>query len=110
MTLSLDGFVSDAHGNVSRLYPDQGELQKTEMLQEATVVGFLLTLKQNHEDNVGKPVSNLIKQEIRTTGAVVMGRNSYNMGDPDSYADSYKFQVPINLLLANRKALGLAAC
>jgi len=26
MTFSLDGFVSDAHGDVSRLYPDFDEL------------------------------------------------------------------------------------
>jgi dihydrofolate reductase len=70
MTFSLDGFVSDPHGDVTRLYPDLGELGKTEMLQE----------------------------EIRTTGAVVMGRHSYNMGDPDSFADSYEFQVPIYVL------------
>jgi dihydrofolate reductase len=70
MTHSLDGFVSDPHGDVSRLYPDLGELQKTEMLQE----------------------------EIRTTGAVVMGRHSYNMGNPDSFADNYEFQVPIFVL------------
>ncbi len=70
MTLSLDGFVSDPHGDVSRLYPDLGELGNTEMLQE----------------------------EIRTTGAVVMGRHSYNMGDPDSFADNYEYQVPIFVL------------
>src|SRR6476659_1058480 len=70
MTHSLDGFVSDAHGDVGRLYPDLGELRNTEMLQE----------------------------EIRTTGAVVLGRHSYNMGDPDSFADSYEYQVPIFVL------------
>jgi dihydrofolate reductase len=70
MTLSLDGFVSDPHGDVSRLYPDLGELRKTEILQE----------------------------EIRTTGAVVMGRHSYNMGDPDSFANNYEYQVPIFVL------------
>ncbi|MBI5958422.1 MAG: dihydrofolate reductase family protein [Chloroflexi bacterium] len=70
MTFSLDGFVSDPQGDVSRLYPDLGELGNTEMLQE----------------------------EIRTTGAVVMGRNSYNMGDPDLFADSYEYQVPIFVL------------
>jgi dihydrofolate reductase len=70
MTLSLDGFASDPHGDVSRLYPDLGELRETEMLQE----------------------------EIRTTGAVVMGRHSYNMGDPDSFADHYEYQVPIFVL------------
>ena len=70
MTHSLDGFVSDPHGDVSRLYPDLGNLRKTKMLQE----------------------------EIRTTGAVVMGRHSYNMGDPDSFADHYEYQVPIFVL------------
>jgi dihydrofolate reductase len=70
MTFSLDGFVSDSHGDVSRLYPDLGELRQTAMLQE----------------------------EIRTTGAVVMGRRSYDMGDPDSFAENYEYQVPIFVL------------
>ncbi len=70
LTLSLDGFASDPDGDVSRLYPDLGDLRYTEMLQE----------------------------EIRTTGAVVMGRNSYDMGDPDSFAESYEYQVPIFVL------------
>jgi dihydrofolate reductase len=70
MTFSLDGFVSDPQGDVSRLYPDLGELRTTETLQE----------------------------EIRTTGAVLMGRNSYNMGDPDSFAENYEYQVPIFVL------------
>lgn len=70
MTFSLDGFVSDAQGDVSRLYPDLDELGKTEVLQE----------------------------EIRTTGAVVMGKRSFEMGDPDWYADNYEYQVPIFVL------------
>jgi dihydrofolate reductase len=70
MTLSLDGFASDPDGNVGRLYPDLESLAHTEMLQE----------------------------EIRTTGAVVMGRRSYDMGDPDSFADSYEYQAPIFVL------------
>ena len=70
MTLSLDGFASDPQGDVSRLYPDLGDLRYTEMLQE----------------------------EIRTTGAVLMGRRSYNMGDPDSFAENYEYQVPIFVL------------
>src|SRR5512147_1552572 len=70
LTHSLDGFVSDPQGDVGRLYPDLAELGKTEMLQE----------------------------EIRTTGAVVMGRRSYDMGDPDSFADSYEYQVPLFVL------------
>src|SRR6266581_7880433 len=44
-TMSLDWFMNDRHGDVSRLYPDLEALRSTEMLQE----------------------------EIRTTGAVVMG-------------------------------------
>jgi len=38
------------------------------------------------------------QEEIRNTGTVVMGRRSYNMGDPDSFADSYEYQVPIFIL------------
>jgi hypothetical protein len=34
MTMSLDGFVNDRNGSVDSLYPDLGELRKTEMLQE----------------------------------------------------------------------------
>ena len=32
---------------------------------------------------------------IADTGAVVMGRHTFEMGDPDTYADGYEFQVPI---------------
>lgn len=70
MTISLDGFVNDRDGRVDRLYPDLAELGKTEMLREA----------------------------IRTTGAVVMGRNAYAMADPDTFADTYEFQTPIFVL------------
>src|SRR2546422_5136247 len=64
-TLSLDGFMNDRHGEVSRLYPDLAALRRTEMLQE----------------------------EIRTTGAVVMGRHAYDMAEGD-FTD-YEYQVPI---------------
>lgn len=67
LTLSLDGFASDAEGNIDRLYPDLVDLQNSEMMQE----------------------------EIRTTGAVVLGRRSFDLGDPDSYAENYEFQVPL---------------
>jgi dihydrofolate reductase len=67
MTLSLDGFVNDADGDVSRLYPNLADLRYTEALQE----------------------------EILTTGAVVMGRKSYDMAEPDTFAENYEFQVPI---------------
>src|SRR6266702_1653257 len=64
-TMSLDGFMNDRHGDVSRLYPDLETLRRTEMLQE----------------------------EIRTTGAVVMGRRAYDMAEGD--LTDYEYQVPI---------------
>jgi dihydrofolate reductase len=67
-TLSLDGFMSDRHGDISRLYPDLQALRRTEMLQE----------------------------EIRTTGAVVMGRRAYDMAEGD--LTDYEYQVPIFVL------------
>jgi hypothetical protein len=45
-TMSLDGFMNDRNGDISRLYPDLEELHRTEILQE----------------------------EIQMTGAAVMGR------------------------------------
>ncbi len=70
MTMSLDGFVNDRNGAVHCLYPDLAALRETDLLQEA----------------------------VQTTGAVVMGRRTYAMGDPDAYADIYEFQVPIFVL------------
>jgi len=67
-TMSLDGFINDRNGDVSRLYPDLDELRKTEVLQES----------------------------IKTTGAVVMGRRAYDMAEGD-FTD-YEFQVPIFVL------------
>ena len=67
-TISLDGFMSDRNGDVSRLYPDFAALHRTEMLQE----------------------------EIRTTGAVVMGRRAYDMAEGD--LTGYEYQVPIFVL------------
>jgi len=67
-TISLDGFMNDRTGDVSRLYPDLEALRMTEMLQE----------------------------EIQTTGAVVMGRRSYDMGEGD--LTDYEYQVPIFVL------------
>jgi dihydrofolate reductase len=32
---------------------------------------------------------------IEETGAVVMGRRTFEMADPDSYVGAYEFQVPI---------------
>ena len=67
-TMSLDGFMNDRNGDVSRLYPNLEALRTTEMLQE----------------------------EIRMVGAVVMGRRAYDMGEGD-FTD-YEYQVPIFVL------------
>ena len=68
--MSLDGFMSDRVGSVERLYSDFREL--------ATVSSF--------------------QQTIHTTGSVVMGRRTFEMGEPDLYASNYEFQVPIFVL------------
>ncbi len=70
MTMSLDGFVADAEGNVDRLYADFAELQ-------------------------GSPY---MTATIAETGAVIMGRKTFEMGDPDSFVGEYEFQVPIFVL------------
>ena len=66
-TMSLDGFINDREGSVESLYPDLDTLRYDKPLQDS----------------------------IKNTGAVVMGRKTYAMGDPDSYAGNYEFQVPI---------------
>jgi dihydrofolate reductase len=65
MVMSLDGFVNDRNGSVARLYPDMEAMRETEALQEA----------------------------MKNTGAVLMGRHSYDMADGDY--TGYEFQVPI---------------
>jgi dihydrofolate reductase len=70
MTTSLDGFVADEHGSVDRLYPDLVELQGSEYMNAL----------------------------IDETGAVLMGRKTFEMGEPDSFVGSYEFQVPIFVL------------
>ena len=67
-TMSLDGFMNDRNGDISPLYPDFEALRNTEMLRE----------------------------EIRMTGAVVMGRRSYDMAEGD--LTGYEYQVPIFVL------------
>src|SRR5215469_8011619 len=67
-TMSLDWFMNDRNGDVSRLYPNLEALRSTEMLQE----------------------------EIQTTGAVVMGRRAYDMAQGD--LTDYEYQVPIFVL------------
>ena len=71
MTMSLDGFINDRSGSVEALYPDLAALRETGPLKES----------------------------IQNTGAVVMGRNSFAMAeDPDSFAGTYEYQVPIFVL------------
>lgn len=67
MTMSLDGFVNDADGSVGRLYPDFVEFAGSASMAAT----------------------------IAATGAVVMGRRTFEMGDPDAYVGQYEFQVPI---------------
>ena len=71
MNMSLDGFVNDRNGSVSRLYPDMQAMVESEVLQEA----------------------------MRTTGAVLMGRHSYDMGNGDF--TGYEFQVPLFVVTHN---------
>jgi dihydrofolate reductase len=66
-TTSLDGFMADPGGGIERLYPDFPELRDTISMNDA----------------------------IDRTGAVVMGRKTFEMGDPGSYVGNYEFQVPI---------------
>jgi dihydrofolate reductase len=65
MTLSLDGFMEDRNGEIGRLYPNFEELRDAEFLQES----------------------------MKTTGAVIFGRRTYDMGN-DDYT-GYEYQVPI---------------
>jgi dihydrofolate reductase len=67
MTMSLDGFVADRNGSVRALYHDLEALR-------------------------GTPYMDALVAE---TGAVLMGRRAFEMGDPDSYVGNYEFQVPI---------------
>jgi dihydrofolate reductase len=70
-TMSLDGFINDRSGSVAALYPDLDNWRDTELGRES----------------------------IKNTGAVVMGRNSFAMSeDPDAIADNYEYQVPIFVL------------
>lgn len=68
MTMSLDGFVADRHGGVGALYPDFEEMRQSETLREA----------------------------VAATGAVVMGRRTYEMAAGDW--TGYEFHVPVFVL------------
>lgn len=76
-TISLDGYINDRAGSEGALYSDIETFLETEPLRDL----------------------------IRKTGAVVMGRNSFAMTeDPDTIADNYEFQVPIFVLTHNPPA------
>lgn len=67
-TVSVDGFVADADGSAEPLYPDLDDLQGSDYMNGM----------------------------VEETGAVVMGRRSFEMpDDPDTIADNYEFQTPI---------------
>ncbi|MPZ93972.1 MAG: riboflavin biosynthesis protein RibD [Propionibacteriales bacterium] len=67
MTTSLDGFVADRNGSAGPLYPDLAALRDTPYMQTV----------------------------IERTGAALMGRRTFEMGDPDSYVGGYEYQVPL---------------
>jgi dihydrofolate reductase len=67
MTISLDGFITDRNDDVGRLYPD---------FQAYTQSDFM-------------------KESQESTGAVLMGARTFEMGDPNAYVGEYEFQVPI---------------
>lgn len=76
-TISLDGFTAEANGSPAALYADFAELQQSEAMQEA----------------------------YRTTGAVIMGRRSFDLAeDPDSYADDYEFRTPLIIVTSKPPA------
>ena len=69
MTMSLDGFINDNNG--IELSPDFSEVLEAPYFKEMT----------------------------KNTGAVIMGRNVYEMADPFLWVnDDYEFQVPIFVL------------
>jgi dihydrofolate reductase len=70
ITISLDGFVADQNGNAGRLYPDLAAPRHTAYMNDA----------------------------IDQTGAVLIGRRTFEMGDTDSYVGNYESQVPIFVL------------
>ena len=71
MTMSLDGFINDRDGSAQSLSPDFEELLEAPSFKEMT----------------------------ENTGAVIMGRNTYEMADPFLWVnDDYEFQVPLFIL------------
>lgn len=71
MAISLDGFIQDQDGDVSRLYPNFEEYRESPLLQES----------------------------MEQTRAVVMGRRTYDMANGDY--TGYEYQVPIFVVTHN---------
>ncbi len=68
MSMSLDGYVNDQLGSVDALYSDFDQLHEAAVFQEM----------------------------IKNTGAVIMGKHTFEMADPFEWAnDDYEFQNPI---------------
>src|SRR5437870_13182806 len=67
MAMSLDGFVKGRDGNTTPLYPAFDEIMSSDVMQEI----------------------------IATTGAVAMGKNTYEMAQDYT---AYEFQVPLFIL------------
>lgn len=67
MTISLDGYINNRDHDIDRLYAGSGDWKET-------------------DDG---------KVMMARTGAVVMGRTIFEMGEADLYADHYEFQVPL---------------
>jgi dihydrofolate reductase len=76
MTVSLDGFVADKNGDMSKLYPNFDEIMNE---------------------------SQLMKEAKEVTGAVVMGRKSYEMAEGDY--TGYEYQVPLFIVTHNPPAV-----
>ncbi|HEV7980544.1 dihydrofolate reductase family protein [Amycolatopsis sp.] len=70
MTTSLDGFVNGQDDTMNGMFADIETLAASAQW----------------------------KSMIEQTGAVIMGKRTFEMGDPDSYVGSYEFQVPIFVL------------
>jgi dihydrofolate reductase len=74
MTISLDGYMNDKKGSAGALSPDFEELL----------------------------ASSTFKKMTENTGAVIMGRNTYQMADPFLWVtDDYEFQCPLFILTHN---------
>ncbi len=71
ITMSLDGFINDSNKSVEKLYTDFDELLEAPSFKEMT----------------------------KDTGAVIMGRNVYEMQDPFLWVnETYEYQVPLFII------------